>query len=92
MAQIDREYERKQSLIQQAKAEWVKKTMPSQSKTEGGGSMFLVSYESPSSSDTVVFWIFERGLWPAAELFTADLSLSSRAIADSLVLSNNGSQ
>ncbi|KAI9855092.1 MAG: hypothetical protein M1824_006300 [Vezdaea acicularis] len=36
-AQIDRDYAHKQSLIQQAKAEWTKKTMPAEKKTEGGG-------------------------------------------------------
>ncbi|KAL2037645.1 hypothetical protein N7G274_009590 [Stereocaulon virgatum] len=35
--QIDKEYQQKSGLIQKAKAEWVKKTMPRESKTEGGG-------------------------------------------------------
>ena len=35
--EINREYEAKQSLIAKAKAEYVKKTMPKGSKTEGGG-------------------------------------------------------
>lgn len=37
---IKREYEHKQSLIDQAKAAFVKKTMPEDKKTEGGNSMF----------------------------------------------------
>ena len=36
IAQIDREYKNKENLIQKAKAEYVKKTMPRESKTEGG--------------------------------------------------------
>lgn len=36
-AEIDREYKRKASLIEQAKAEWKKKTMPAEKKTESGG-------------------------------------------------------
>ncbi|KAI9879474.1 MAG: hypothetical protein M1830_008433 [Pleopsidium flavum] len=34
--EINRDYEHKESLIQKAKAEYTKKTMPSQSKTAGG--------------------------------------------------------
>ena len=37
IAQIDREYKSQENLIQKAKAEYVKKTMPRESKTEGGG-------------------------------------------------------
>lgn len=36
-AKIDREYQHKESLIQQAKAEWLKKTLPPEKKTETGG-------------------------------------------------------
>lgn len=36
LAEIDREYHHKESLIQQAKAEFAKKNMPAESKTEGG--------------------------------------------------------
>ena len=36
--EIDTEYDHKSKLIQKAKAEWTKKTMPKESKTEGGGS------------------------------------------------------
>ncbi|KAI9845914.1 MAG: hypothetical protein M1837_004450 [Sclerophora amabilis] len=35
-AQVDRDYEHKQDLIAQAKAAWVKKSMPPEKKTEGG--------------------------------------------------------
>ncbi|KAK0511140.1 hypothetical protein JMJ35_006692 [Cladonia borealis] len=35
--EIDAEYEQKSVLIQKAKAEWTKKNMPKESKTEGGG-------------------------------------------------------
>ncbi|KAI9681217.1 MAG: hypothetical protein M1817_002499 [Caeruleum heppii] len=35
--QIDRDYARKESLIAKAKAAYVKKTMPAESKTQGGG-------------------------------------------------------
>ncbi|MCJ1363509.1 hypothetical protein MMC16_002616 [Acarospora aff. strigata] len=34
--EINREFEHKENLIQKAKAEYTKKTMPSQSKTAGG--------------------------------------------------------
>jgi F-type H+-transporting ATP synthase subunit e len=37
-AQVEREYQHKESLIQQAKAEWVKKSLPPEKKTPGGGS------------------------------------------------------
>ena len=37
MNEINREYQHKESLIQQAKAEYTKKTMPPQSKTASGG-------------------------------------------------------
>ena len=36
--EIDAEYEQKSKLIQKAKAEWTKRNMPKESKTEGGGS------------------------------------------------------
>ncbi|KAA6409657.1 MAG: ATP synthase subunit mitochondrial [Lasallia pustulata] len=35
--EINRSYQQKENLIQKAKAEWTKKTMPAESKTEGGG-------------------------------------------------------
>lgn len=35
--QVDRDYEHQSSLIQKAKAEYVKKTMPKESRTQGGG-------------------------------------------------------
>ncbi|MCJ1306082.1 hypothetical protein MMC08_008900 [Hypocenomyce scalaris] len=35
--EINREYSHKENLIQKAKAEWKKKNMPKESKTEGGG-------------------------------------------------------
>jgi F-type H+-transporting ATP synthase subunit e len=38
-AKIELEYQQKESLIQQAKAEWVKKTLPPEKKTASGGSM-----------------------------------------------------
>lgn len=41
-AEIDREYKRKESLIEQAKAEWKKKTLPADKKTESGGSMLTL--------------------------------------------------
>ncbi|KAL2049544.1 hypothetical protein ABVK25_010231 [Lepraria finkii] len=34
--QINADYQHQSSLIQKAKAEWAKKTMPKESKTEGG--------------------------------------------------------
>ncbi|KAI9798882.1 MAG: hypothetical protein M1833_004385 [Piccolia ochrophora] len=37
IAAIDRDYEQKSRLIEQAKAEYVKKTMPPEKKTAGGG-------------------------------------------------------
>ncbi|KAI9815398.1 MAG: hypothetical protein M1832_005468 [Thelocarpon impressellum] len=37
-SQITRDYQHKESLIQQAKAEYKKRTMPASQKTEGGGS------------------------------------------------------
>jgi len=40
LAAIDREYEHKQSLIEKAKAEYIKKNMPASSKTEGRDSTF----------------------------------------------------
>lgn len=40
-AEIDHEYQRKENLIQQAKAAYVKKTLPKDKKTESGGSKFL---------------------------------------------------
>jgi F-type H+-transporting ATP synthase subunit e len=36
-AELDREYKHKESLIEQAKAEWKKKNTPQQSKTASGG-------------------------------------------------------
>ena len=39
--EINREYQAKESLIAKAKAEYTKKTMPQESKTEGGGSKSL---------------------------------------------------
>jgi len=36
-AEIDREYKRKESLIEQAKAEWKKKTVSMEKKSESGG-------------------------------------------------------
>ena len=49
MHEIDAEYEQKSVLIQKAKAEWTKRNMPKESKTEGGGSkclflFFLLSF------------------------------------------------
>ncbi|KAL1963860.1 hypothetical protein VTN77DRAFT_7792 [Rasamsonia byssochlamydoides] len=35
-AELDREYKHKEALIEQAKAEWRKKTAPPEKKTEGG--------------------------------------------------------
>lgn len=43
MAQVDREYSHKESLIQQAKAEWMKKNPSPESKTEGEGGEFITS-------------------------------------------------
>lgn len=39
LAAIDREYQHKQSLIEKAKAEYTKKSLPQSAKTEGGDSM-----------------------------------------------------
>ena len=39
-ADADREYARKAQLIEQAKAEWKKKTAPQQTQTQGSGGMF----------------------------------------------------
>lgn len=39
-AEIDREYKRKESLIEQAKTEWKKKTMPPETKSGSTGSTF----------------------------------------------------
>ena len=39
-AEIDREYKRKESLIEQAKTEWQKKTMPLETKSGSTGSTF----------------------------------------------------
>lgn len=50
MNEINREYEQKESLIQQAKAEYTKKTMPQQSKTDGGEGMSHV-FSSSSVED-----------------------------------------
>jgi hypothetical protein len=52
-AEIDREYKRKESLIEQAKAEWKKKTMPADKKTESGGSMFSLIAHSSTLRDLV---------------------------------------
>lgn len=43
LAQTQREYEHKQKLIAQAKAEYAKKNAPKSSKTESGGGMFTLS-------------------------------------------------
>lgn len=40
-AEIEREYKRKEALIEQAKAEWRKKNAPPEQKAETGGSMSL---------------------------------------------------
>ncbi len=37
MAAVKHDYEKKESLIQKAKAEYTKKTMPPEKKTAGGG-------------------------------------------------------
>ena len=41
LAAVNREYERKQSLIEKAKAEYSKKNLPASAKTEGGDSTFF---------------------------------------------------
>jgi len=46
MNEINREYEHKESMIQQAKAEFTKKTMPPQSKTASGNGMSQVPFTS----------------------------------------------
>ncbi len=38
--EIDAEYDHQSKLIQKAKAEWTKRNMPKESKTEGGGSKY----------------------------------------------------
>lgn len=40
LAAIDREYEHKQKLIEQAKAAYTKKNLPASAKTESGGRTF----------------------------------------------------
>ncbi|MCJ1230819.1 hypothetical protein MMC12_007493 [Toensbergia leucococca] len=37
LASLDRDYARQESLIRKAKAEYVRKTLPEEKKTEGGG-------------------------------------------------------
>jgi F-type H+-transporting ATP synthase subunit e len=50
-AEIDREYKHKESLIEQAKAEWKRKTAPPQQKTNGGRtSTELASYLLPGGA------------------------------------------
>lgn len=43
MAAAQHEYDRKQKLIDQAKAEYKKKTMPADKKTASGGSKFTLA-------------------------------------------------
>jgi F-type H+-transporting ATP synthase subunit e len=43
-AAAKREYERKQKLIDQAKAEYSKKTLPASQKTENGGGTFFLAF------------------------------------------------
>jgi hypothetical protein len=40
LAAIDRDYEHKQKLIEQAKAAYTKKNLPASAKSESGGCMF----------------------------------------------------
>ena len=57
--EINREYQAKQSLIAKAKAEFTKKTMPSDSKTAGGGSKYI----GHSHTCDAGYWMGERGLF-----------------------------
>jgi F-type H+-transporting ATP synthase subunit e len=43
LAAVNREYEHKQSLIEKAKAEYTKKNLPADKKTESGDSTFYPS-------------------------------------------------
>lgn len=45
-AEEQHEYQRKSDLITKAKAEWTKKTMPPESKTQGGGGELLSRIKS----------------------------------------------
>lgn len=80
LAQIDREYSHKESLILQAKAEFAKKNMPAESKTEGDGSKY-----------NVVFLYQVAGTWRRAVQGSAikpltTASASSRSNTDNLLL------
>ena len=44
IGEINRQYQQKEDLIQRAKAEWVKKTLPAEKKTEGGGGELCFSF------------------------------------------------
>ncbi|CAL5868626.1 uncharacterized protein PFLUO_LOCUS2853 [Penicillium psychrofluorescens] len=44
-AEIEHEYARKERLIEQAKAEWKKKTMPQESKPQASG--LITNFEDP---------------------------------------------
>lgn len=46
--EINREYQAKQYLIAKAKAEFTKKTMPSDSKTAGGSSKYITHRVTPT--------------------------------------------
>jgi F-type H+-transporting ATP synthase subunit e len=56
LSAINKEYEHKQSLIEKAKAEYSKKHMPAEKKTESGDGTFKLS---PSESN----WQLELRLW-----------------------------
>ena len=60
IAQIDRDYQKKETLISQAKAEYVKKTMPADKKTESGNSTF---FPTPRSVIEVIGLGRKSGGW-----------------------------
>ncbi|OJJ46266.1 hypothetical protein ASPZODRAFT_133296 [Penicilliopsis zonata CBS 506.65] len=57
-AEIDREYHRQEQLIQQAKAEWKKKTSPPEAKTADSG---IITDPEDSRFDLEAFLKFKAG-------------------------------
>ena len=59
--EIDAGYDHQSKLIQKAKAEWTKRNMPKESKTEGGGSKYSSLLLLFGRRILVVWWGWEEG-------------------------------
>lgn len=85
LAAIDREYKHKQSLIEQAKAEYSKKNLPPSAKTEGGDStsIFPLALHTLSASFYLGSWGSNALVLPLSLFFSFESSSSSIAVLPS---------